>query len=184
MDTAGIHNPKNSVEKAGISRSFFAVNKADLVIFLTAANQKESTFEKRILEELAQQQKKVIAVITKTDLTPASKKLKTIKARKIPCISTSLVTQAGRNAAIKFVYKNIQKEAKHNFEPSIFLNMRHEQIARDIVLELGAALKAGTGLEIVAHHLKQALVLIGHFSGATTPDEILDSVFNKFCIGK
>ena len=182
-DTAGINNSKRDVDKLGIQRSYSSIKNADMVILVTAANEKTSVFERDIIQNLIISRKPVIGIINKTDLNSGKHKQGRFK-RKIPFVCVSLLKNKNQKALYGFIEKQIKKQAKTEFVASIFQNMRHEKIARELIGELDAAIAKKAGAEISAYHLKMALKKLEEFLGTTAPQEILDSIFSKFCIGK
>jgi tRNA modification GTPase len=81
--------------------------------------------------------------------------------------------------------KTIGEKVKGSAASLLVRTQRHETIAKRIVERLRDAEKnSGVGEEIIAHHLKRVLNDFGEMIGETTTDDVLNSIFSRFCIGK
>ncbi|MDD5673142.1 MAG: tRNA uridine-5-carboxymethylaminomethyl(34) synthesis GTPase MnmE [Chitinivibrionales bacterium] len=183
IDTAGITCTKNAVEKIGIQRTKNIIKCADLVIMVTSANTKTTKQEATIIDDIIKAGIPIIGIINKTDLCSPKDKAG-LFGEKVPCFSVSLKTKPIDIRLFRFILKFSKPYIQKEFVPSIIQNSRHEHIARKLLEELTGAHKEKKREEVVAFYIKNALELIAEFLGTTTSQEVLDSIFQKFCIGK
>jgi len=172
IDTAGIRTTKNPIEKLGVVRAQEKINEADLSIqIITKTTEVGSTKTKDNL-----------IVLNKTDLLDEVQlnKLKTNK--NIICVSAK--NKSGLPALLEHINQKLDLKTQNKNEHQI-TSLRQEQSFKKIQEELKKALKnKEKNLEIIAHHLSSAIKEFDNLLGKTSPDDILESVFSNFCVGK
>lgn len=183
LDTAGIRETADRVEKMGVERSRSAAQTADLVLLVIEAVTGWTTADQEIYEQV--QDRPLILVINKTDLTPA-------EAVSFPKTIKQIVpTAAAHNQGINELETAIL-EAVHtgNLEAAdLELAVNQRQAA--------ALTRAKTSLEQVQQTIAQQLPLdfwtidlrgaiqaLGEITGEEVTESILDRIFSRFCIGK
>ena len=176
IDTAGIRDDKNinKVEAIGIDYSKKYVQDADLVLFLYDLNDGFTKEDKEILESI--KDKKYIKVATKSDLT-------SFKDDDSVCISL----KTGEN--IEVLKQKIKSEVitQNLTEVEFITNQRQQKALEETKISLINALIAAQNNEIqdlISIDIKSALMYISEVSGEVITDDILNNIFDNFCIGK
>ena len=180
IDTAGIRESDDIVEKIGIEKSLTIINEADLVIFILNNNEKITREEKELLEKL--KDKKKIIVINKIDLE--NKLDKSI-------LDNYIEISAKENIGIEKIKDEIKR--LFNLGELEASDLTYMSNARSISL-LGKSLNNindaiseinnNSPIDIVEFHLKEAWNNLGEIIGETYTDELLDELFSRFCLGK
>ena len=172
IDTAGIRVTNNPIEKLGVVRAQEKIKEADLSIqIITKPTEMETVKTKNKL-----------TVLNKTDLLNEAQlnKLKTNKN----IIFVSAKNKSGLSALLKNINQKLDLKTKNKNEYQI-TSLRQEQSLKKIQEELEEILEnKEKNLEIIAHHLDNAIKEFDNFLGKTSPDDILESVFSNFCVGK
>jgi len=179
LDTAGIRESDNEVEQIGVERSKSAIEKADL-IFLVLDGSRPITDRDREVINLADKEK-TICLINKTDLP---KKLD-ICNEFINTIYVSAQTGEGFDELFDCIY-NMYSMGDIS-EKIIITNPRHKQSlmnANSIINEILSAMETDTPFDIILGDIEVAISALGEIGGMTVSDEIIDSIFANFCVGK
>ncbi|MBD3290138.1 tRNA uridine-5-carboxymethylaminomethyl(34) synthesis GTPase MnmE [candidate division KSB1 bacterium] len=193
IDTAGIAETDDPVEKEGIKRTHGKIERANIVIHVldfsnTLTKEDQSIISK--VESLSNQKGlKIISVINKIDL---DKKIEIEKIsyfeNNIPIVRTSAKTFAGIDDLEDMLYqKAFEGENKYNTSDVIITKKRHVEALKKCSGSLKRALKTSqTGLssEFISVDLREALDSLGEIIGIVTNEDILKNIFEKFCIGK
>ena len=180
VDTAGIRETEDVVEKIGVERSLSIINSSDLVIFILNNNEYLSEEEKELLQTL--EDKKKIIVVNKIDLES-----KLDKSHLDNYIEISVKENIGIN--------KVKEEIKRLFNlGEIEANdMTYLSNARSISLlhktmnsieEAEEEIELCSPIDIVEFSLKDAWNSLGEVIGETYTDELLDELFSRFCLGK
>lgn len=184
IDTAGIRHTEDLVEQEGVQRSLDKIAVADLILFLVDGSQPFAEDDVRIAATLLG--KNVVVVKTKGDL-PSHCVLPESFAD-IPAITVSTLSGSGMEELRKFIYSLfIGGGAADSRDLAVISNARHLHALTKTVTALERAevgIEQGVELELIAADLREALSALGEITGETTPDEILDEIFSRFCIGK
>lgn len=180
IDTAGIRESDDVVEKIGIEKSLTIINEADLVIFILNNNEKITAEEKGLLEKL--KDKKKIIVINKIDLENKLDK---------SLLDNYIEISAKENIGIEKIKDEIKR--LFNLGELEASDLTYMSNARSISL-LGKSLNNindaiseinnNSPIDIVEFHLKDAWNNLGEIIGETYTDELLDELFSRFCLGK
>jgi tRNA modification GTPase len=184
LDTAGIRETSDEVEQLGIELTMDRVALADLVLFLLDRSHVMDENDLRILDSLGGVT--TLLVRNKADL-PASLVLPKVFAV-YPCIDISTKTGEGIDSLRRMIYEMFISGIATDSREFIALSQsRHrDALAKGMVfLERAlSCISSGAELEIIAVDLRDALNAIGEVTGETTPDDVLDLIFSRFCIGK
>lgn len=184
MDTAGIRNSEELVEKEGIRRSLNAINNADFIIALLDGSEplKEDDFQ---FMELIRGKKAVI-VVNKSDL-PLKMSLEAIGEKDREHICLSALTGEGLETLKSAIFhSNLQGWAEER-EGVVVTNLRHKTALEKTssALERATALlSSDQPLEFFSIEMRDALDSLGEITGTITTEDILDKIFSAFCIGK
>ena len=188
IDTAGIRETNDTIEKIGISKTYEKIKEAKVVLYICSANETDSFSFDEILNEKEFLNKKVILVVNKIDLAEDLKKLES--AFTIKDIETIFISaQTGKNIEQiqdKLLNLTIDREIENN--DLIISNSRHYEALVHAEIALKKTLE-GIDLNVtgdfLAQDIRTALYHIGQITGQIEIDrDILGTIFSKFCIGK
>lgn len=186
-DTAGIRDPEDLVETEGVKRAREVMDRADLALFVIDGSQPLSDDDRRLAKEL--KGKRHLLIINKLDIPRAMADEEIEGFRNgMPVVFVSATTGDG----MERLHEAIFKEAlRGKSEPSggglVITRARHRDALQRALNSLESSMreiKNDVSPEFTAIDLRTALNAIGEIVGETTSDEILDRIFNEFCIGK
>lgn len=179
IDTAGIRQSDNPIEQAGIDRSLKAAKEADVVIYVQDATDCQS------VPNIPDTQATVIAALNKCDLldyiNPSTYQHTNISTYKH--INISAKTGMG----LEELKKAIVAPFKEVGDSAMLTNLRHYEAMKqllDAIRLVKQGLQSETPSDLVAIDLRDAIHQIGTITGEVTTDEILGTIFSRFCIGK
>jgi tRNA modification GTPase len=182
IDTAGLREARDEIEAEGIRRSRESLAQAELILHVLDASEPLTHSDEKYLDEFAA--KKRIVVCNKTDLPtklnlPASVSAPVVK---VCCLSGQGI-EVLKDMIKAFVWAgNIESGMLQ-----VMINSRHQEAlgrARQATQRTIEALRADATLELVALDLHIAVNAVGEIVGKTTTEDLLDSIFKQFCIGK
>lgn len=181
IDTAGIRTTDDVVEKIGVEKSLSMIEEADLVIVVLNSNEKLSDEDKEILEKT--QDKTRIIVLNKNDLT---RKLE-LPEDLTNVVETNTNDLSGINslkAKIKELF-NLEQIATKDY--TYLTNSRQISLAKKAyrnLLEAEKAIENDEPIDMIEIDLKECFDTLGEIIGSTYSDEIIDNLFENFCVGK
>ncbi|MEW6674519.1 MAG: tRNA uridine-5-carboxymethylaminomethyl(34) synthesis GTPase MnmE [Nitrospirota bacterium] len=188
MDTAGIRAVQDIAEKEGVRRSLQSIENADLVIAIFDSSEpfKDEDFE--VMEKI--KGKNAIIVINKCDL-PSAFDEDTLSSCILHPASRILQISATRGDGLEELKDRIfdlcLKDWREEREGVVITNLRHKTAIENAKASLDRAMYAlieNQPLEILALELRDSLDRLGEIVGAVTTEDILNRIFNDFCIGK
>ena len=182
IDTAGLREAGDLIESEGIRRSRKTVAEAELILHVFDAQESWSAQDEEHLRRVGR--KKSILVRNKIDLPHPLLAPAELGA---PVVDVSALTGEGIEA-LKTEIKQLIWSGKADGEMvEVMINSRHQNALQRTSTALAAALaalEANEGLEIVAMELRIATNAVGEIVGKTTTEDLLDSIFSQFCLGK
>ena len=181
MDTAGIHEAKDEVEKMGVARSRELLGQADIVLVILDASTGLEDEDLQILNALADRPK--IVVINKKDLNANAEGSFNEMGE---TISVSAKTGEGLNLLEEKIRAMVLAEQPRG-EGALITRVRHEDALKHALGHLEEGRKGcrqGMPLDIISIDIREAWTGLGEITGETASEEILDRVFSEFCIGK
>ena len=182
IDTAGLREAHDEIEREGIRRSRESLAQAELILHVVDASEPMSDADKNYLAEFTG--KKRILVRNKTDLPV---KLELSAAAGVPVVDVCCTGGQGIEA-LKDAIKNLIWAGEIKAEMlQVAINSRHQDAlnrARFSARAATDALAADATLELVAMDLHIAANAVGEIVGKTTTEDLLDKIFSSFCIGK
>ena len=187
IDTAGLREAQDEIEVEGIRRSRETLAKAELILHVLDASEPLTPADEMHLAEFAG--KKRILVRNKTDLPVQLffSQSSGIQPSASSIMDVCCLTGQGMEA-LKDAIKNLVWAGKIEAGMlQVMINSRHQEAlgrARVATLEAIAALRADVTLELVALDLHIAVAAVGEIVGKTATDDLLDSIFSQFCLGK
>lgn len=184
IDTAGIRETEDLIEKIGVERTRSAISEADFVIAVVEAGSSLPTDERELIAQFPVN----LFVVNKSDLgTPLSPEAIQFLVEKAPVISVSALTGVGIEDLTHAIYRQLISETQPSSESAIITNERHFQALEQALIALKQAkhdLGAGFTEEIALANLHQALRSLGVITGETLIADIINQIFSTFCIGK
>lgn len=183
IDTAGLREARDEIEVEGIRRSHESLRKAEFILQIIDSSEPLSDADGAYLEEFAKQKR--IIVCNKVDLP--RKFLKRDDFGDTVIVDISCKTGEGIEV-LKDAIKNLIWSGEINTEMlQVAINSRHQDAlnrARAATTRTIDALRSGSTLELVAMDLRIAVNAVGEIVGKTTTEDLLDTIFSQFCIGK
>ncbi len=186
IDTAGIRETEDVVEKIGVERTKKNIDEADLIIAMFDAS---VPFEKEDEEILGRiKDKKVLVIVNKTDL-PNLLDIEKIKST-IPdgdIIETSLIKGEGVEEIENYIYNMVYSGNVTVSDEPMVTNIRHENLLKSSykhLLDAKNALEHGVPLDLISIDIRSSLDDIGVITGEFVTDDIVDRIFSNFCVGK
>jgi len=188
IDTAGIRDVDNIAEKEGVKRSIKSIENSDLVIALFDISEPLTNEDFEVIEKV--KDKNTIYVLNKIDLTPffSEKEFaQHINGNVKPIIKLSAIAGEGIDELKEKIIEVCIKDWKEEREGVVVSNIRHKIAIENSIISLKAALysiKDKQPLEITSIELRSALDKLGEIIGVVTTEDILNIIFENFCIGK
>ena len=184
VDTAGIRETDDTVEKIGVSRARQYLDRADIILAVIDSSRPLTEEDKDILQSVAG--KNVIVVLNKTDLPPVvtSKDLSHYGFLLCP-ISAS--TGKGLDELKDMLLQEVLKGGFTDGPSALLTNTRHIELVRQSAEALNRAqqsLQDGMPLDCAVVDIRQAWDALGSITGDTVHDDIVEEIFSRFCLGK
>lgn len=186
IDTAGIRNAKDEVEKIGIYKSKEIAKNADLIIAIFDASKELSKEDKEILEII--KGKKVIILLNKIDLQQKLNK----EDKDFKEVTDSIIEiSALNNIGIDDVYAEITKLFEINEinldNDLVITNIRHKNLIHQAIESINKTketIQEKMPIDIIAVYIKEILEDLGNITGEFVTEDIINEIFSKFCLGK
>ena len=186
IDTAGIRETEDLVEKIGVSKAIKLIDESDLVIAIFDSSKKLEEEDYKILDLI--KNKKSIVLLNKCDLSQeSSETINYISKLNKNVLKTSMKTKDG----IKELYKCISDMFNNNEinlnDGIIITNIRHKrQIHKAIesISKTKESINKNMTIDIVAIGIKEILEDLGEITGNNVSEDIINKIFSKFCLGK
>ena len=182
IDTAGIRDAKDIVEKIGVEKSISLINEADLVIIVLNNNQELSEEDKKILNYA--KNKQVIVVINKNDL---EKKINTEEIEYKNIIYTNTKDIDGIDSLKNKIIELFNLEKLTQDDNNFLTNVRQISLAKEaynILLEVETGIENNVPVDMIEIDIKRSWEKLGEIIGETYTEELIDQLFTQFCLGK
>ena len=193
IDTAGIRETEEEIEKIGINRSLLKLSQADIVLGVIDATAPLSEQQQRaqeIVSRIRFDQQTLFILLNKMDRVSEPSRLGNIPVNtqnKIVTIPISAKTGAGLET-LKDKLLTVWEERLKGAEQALLVtNIRHYNAlhkAADALELVKAGIASGTPTDLVSQDMRDSLYHLGSILGTITDDEILGRIFERFCIGK
>ena len=181
IDTAGIRETKDIVEKIGVERSKKKIEEADLVLFVIDGSREISEEDLKIYETIKNKER--IIVVNKVDL-PLKANLEIFKGENI--IKVSALTGEGLEELSEEILKKVGVQLEESV--NIYVSLRHETLlkkAKEVLERFKEEYKnKDISPEIAMLDLREASDYLGEILGDITTEDVLGKIFSTFCIGK
>ena len=182
IDTAGIRETEDIVEKIGVEKSLSLINEADFIIIVLNNNEKLTEEDKKILT--ACKDKKVIVVINKSDLERKIN-LDDIKYQNI--VYTNTIDLDGINSLKEKIVELFNLNELEQQDYTYLSNVRQISLAKEansILEEVDNGIKNEVPVDMIEIDIKRAWEKLGEIIGETYTEELIDQLFSQFCLGK
>lgn len=186
MDTAGIRNTDDLVERMGVERTKESIDDADLIIAMFDASLPFEVEDQDILDRV--KDKRCLCIINKIDMPIAFDRRRI--EEKFPSgdlIEISLKDGKGIDKVEKYIYDMVYSGDVTASDQPMVTNIRHEGLLKSSyghLLDAREALKSGIPLDLVSIDIRSAWQELGSITGEFVTDDIIDRIFSKFCLGK
>ena len=211
IDTAGLRQTSEIVEKIGIERTFKKISEASIVLgMIDLTRDLDSTDEtiREILDKVDFQTQKLVLLLNKTDICEVNKNVITINnivshienkglkaalsnytqndAQTVPILPISAKTRTGIEE-LRSILASSQRDLLADSDTTLVTNQRHLQALTDTrtsLLRLRQGLASGLPTDLAAQDIREAIYHLGSIVGEISTDEVLGNIFRNFCIGK
>jgi tRNA modification GTPase len=184
VDTAGIRETEDVVEKIGVKKSMEKIEEADLIILLLDTSRELTDEDRDIISYI--KGKKYIVLLNKVDLNARMdiKELEGLEPEYV--INTSVIQGFGidrlKEAIVKLFFHG---EIRSN--ELVITNMRHKEAmmaAKSSCLQAVEALSGTSAIDLASIDIRSAWYSLGQITGDTMEEDIIDKIFSEFCLGK
>ncbi len=186
VDTAGIRETEDIVEKIGVERSRKALSQADLILFVLNNNEALTQEDYTLYEEVKNED--VIVIVNKMDLEQ-NIDINEVKDMigDTPLIQTSMLKQEGIDELEIQIRDLFFGGEVQNQDMTYVSNSRHISLlkqARQTIQDAIDAAESGVPMDMVQIDLTRTWEILGEIIGETASDELIDQLFSQFCLGK
>ncbi len=186
VDTAGIREAEDEVEKIGIIKSKEVAKDADLIIAIFDASKELGKEDIDILELI--KNKKAIILLNKTDLKEKiNKENPEIKGANATVIKISALNKVGIDKLYEEITKMFDLNQINLDQEVVITNIRHKNLidkAIESTKKAKETMKQQMPIDIIAIFIKDILEDLGNITGEIVTEDIIDEIFSKFCLGK
>ena len=182
IDTAGIRETNNVVEKLGVEKSKDIINKSDLIIALFDISRPFTLEDEAILSSI--KAKKSIIILNKTDLPT---KIDLNKLTSYNVIKTSVKEDVGKDELLNMIKKLFSLNEIETGDFTYLSNARQISLIKEalkLCLEIKYQNEQNTPVDLIQIDLQNLWEKLGEITGDAYKDELLDEIFSKFCLGK
>lgn len=186
LDTAGIRETSDVVERIGVERSRSALEDADLILYVLNRNEPLHDDDRELMERLAGRQ--VVVIFNKTDLPQqldASEVEQVFPAERI--VPMSVLEDEGIDRLEQVISDLFFGGRIESNDLTYVTNVRHISLlerAKQSLLDAIEATQAGVPIDIIQIDVQQAWELLGEVIGDAAGESLLDQIFSQFCLGK
>ena len=185
IDTAGIRESEDKIEKIGIEKSKKAANDSDIILAIFDISKPLNKEDLDIIQFI--KNKPAIVILNKTDLCENEETAREISKIEKDILRISVLKKEGIEAIYSkliemFNIKEIQLDNEN-----VITNIRHKQLidcGKQNAKEAIIALKSNMPVDIVAINIKEILENLGKITGETVSEDVIKEIFAKFCLGK
>lgn len=186
IDTAGIRDTEDLVEKIGVNKAISLVKDADLVIAIFDSSEKLQEDDFKILEMI--KNKKSIILLNKCDLSrESSETINYISKSNKNVLKASMKTKEGMKELYKMIYDMFNNNEIKLNDGIIITNVRHKRQIHKAIEDINKTkdiINNNMTIDIVAIGIKEILEDLGEITGNNVSEDIINKIFSKFCLGK
>ena len=190
IDTAGLRETTDTIENLGIERTYQAIEKANIVLWIIDTSQINNQ-EKWLSEEIMKrvEHTPLILVFNKVDKLSEGERLaleQQVKDNRVPRIFISAKERLHTDELQELLY-NAAKLPELSDQDIMVTNMRHYEAlkqAHTAIVRVQDGLNDRISGDFLSQDIRECLHYLGEITGQITTDEVLGNIFSKFCIGK
>lgn len=185
IDTAGIREASDEVEKIGVEKAKKIAKESDLIIGIFDISRKMNKEDYEILDIL--KNKNSIIVLNKIDLDENNADLEKIKEVCKPVVQISTKTREGIDNLYKEIENLIETKEISSDNEIIVTNTRHKSLITKAIISVDKSLETIENkmpIDIIVVYVKDILENLGEITGETVTEDIIKEIFSKFCLGK
>ena len=184
IDTAGIRNATDEVERIGVEKAINIAKKSDIIIAIFDISKELNDEDEKILNLL--KEKNGIILLNKIDL---DEKIDISKFNNInkKVIKVSIKNREGIDELYGAISEMFKLKDIANDGETIVSNLRHKNIiinTRKNLKEAKETIKNNMPIDIISSYLKEMLEELGKITGETVTEDVINEIFSKFCLGK
>ncbi|EHS7181484.1 tRNA uridine-5-carboxymethylaminomethyl(34) synthesis GTPase MnmE [Staphylococcus pseudintermedius] len=186
VDTAGIRETEDIVERIGVERSRKALSEADLILFVLNYNEPLTEDDRKLYEVIKNED--AIVIINKTDL---EQRLDLAEVEKMvgdmPIIQTSMLQQQGIDELEIQISDLFFGGEVQSQDMTYVSNSRHISLlkqAKNAIQDAIDAAEMGVPMDMVQIDLTRTWEILGEIIGESASEELIDQLFSQFCLGK
>lgn len=185
IDTAGIRDTDDTVEKIGVDRAIESMNKADLVMLVLDSSEALNENDIRLMDMV--KERRYIVLVNKSDMDTV------LKASDLSSLDSDKIIQisAKNGEGLDLIRDKIREmffKKEIDFNNQIYItNMRHKASLINAAESLGrvkASIDAGMGEDFYTIDMMAAYESLGEIIGESLEDDLADKIFSEFCMGK
>ncbi|KHD34497.1 tRNA modification GTPase MnmE [Clostridium acetobutylicum] len=184
VDTAGIRETEDVIEKMGVERSKEKMENADLIIFMIDSSKKIDAEDLEIIDYI--KDKKYIVLLNKVDLKNREDKSKLDLLNKDNIIEFSVKEKVGLEK-LKDTIENMFATGNLQHSNTMITNTRHKEAllrAREHCTASLKALQDTLAIDLASIDIRNAWTALGEITGETLQEDLIDKIFKDFCLGK
>ncbi|MCA0972343.1 tRNA uridine-5-carboxymethylaminomethyl(34) synthesis GTPase MnmE [Halobacillus litoralis] len=186
IDTAGIRETEDIVEKIGVERSRQVLKEADLILFVLNYGEELSEEDEKLFEAVSDLN--VITIVNKTDL---EQKLDIARVKELsgdnPVVTTALIREEGIDQLENAIADTFFEGDLDAGDMTYVSNVRHVQLlkqAKQALEDAQNGMEMGVPLDVVQIDVTRTWEILGEIVGDTVNESLIDQLFSQFCLGK
>ena len=185
IDTAGIRNTEDVVEKIGVKKAKSYAKDADLIIYVVDSSTQLDENDEEIIELI--RDRKAIVLLNKADLDPVTTEAQIKERLDKPVISVSAKEEQGLDQ-LELTVKNMFYDGKISFNDEIYITNIRQKAALTEALEslnqVSESIQNQMPEDFFSIDLMNAYEELGSITGETVGEDLVNEIFSKFCMGK
>ena len=186
IDTAGIRDTENVVEKIGVDRAKDVIKDADLVLYVVDTSEMPNSEDTEVASLM--HGKNVVLLLNKTDIEipgAAEQYKKLLPDAKV--VTTAAKTGEGIEKLKTLISNMFEMGSIETGADAVLVNVRHIEAvfrAKQSIIHAYDSFTSGTPLDFISIDLSEAVESLGEITGMTVSEEVVDRIFKEFCVGK
>jgi len=189
VDTAGIREALDPIEKLGVEKSLEHGETSDILLAIFESHTELNADDEKLLSIVGKLKDRVptLVVINKIDLGRNKNTYRALKEKGFPLVEISAKNGTNMTELKKMIKKKVVLNTESESENVVITNSRHKnalQKTREALHRFAEGLSRQLDEAILAGELRSALDYVGQITGETTTEDLLNNIFSQFCIGK
>ena len=184
IDTAGIRETDEKVEKIGIERAITIAEKSDLIIAIFDISKPFNENDRKILDIISK--KESLILLNKYDLVKDTELPEEIKNTGKEYVYTSMLEKKGTEDVIEWITKKTESLKINKNNDIIIIHERQKKVITDVIEMIEQILKdlEIIPIDMVSENIRDVINKINELTGENVKEEVLNEIFKNFCLGK